>query len=575
MKVSGVFLLCFVLLSPYLGAQDMDVMQGVQRRDTTETLAPLDLNEIPDDIEEEEEVRDSSSQVISLSRQELIDSLEYRFNLEKERLEANFRTSYEYRLSRAVDSIRLSIADQINTLEDEIARLRQSRETDSTLHIPAALQKERDSLFTEIQSLKEELSSIGARPESLYSREDLEREQALYQYLLTLIEEESESRFFWKNEELPELKINELSLYLETYLPDLNSGEVLIRLGRVYEDQKATDKAKLTYLKYLFYFPESSNLSYIKEQIRKLAEKYPDSRDSILYDYLSDDYRKSIQGSPRFKVIRAMADLGYPGGETLFDREMRQYQVESRYNRNIDKALYWYAEILQDQKLSRSAIWQLEKIIKVYPESPMVPRAMFTSAEIYRHNLKDSRTALETLKTLSDRFPEHNLAPAALLMRGDIYEKEMKDQVAALTEYEQVQDRYAASRDAVAALKNMGRIYQSLSKSPELALKQYTKIKNDYGMYSDDAADAIVTIAGLHEKQGDYSMAVEEIEELYNRYPDYTEVADQLLKAAGFLEKQLSNPDKAITFYEIIVSEYPDTSASSKARKALNKLQKE
>jgi TolA-binding protein len=574
MKVSSVLLCIIVILSNFLLAQDMDVLQGIQRTDTSGTLTPLELDEIPDSIKREGG-NDTSSQIISQSRQELIDSLEYRFNLEKERLEANFKTSYEYRLSRAVDSIRLSIADQINVLEDEINRLRRSQRSDSTVHIPSTFKKERDSLFTELQTLKREVRPADPVSASVYSTEDLKREQALYQYLLELVEQKSESRFFWKNRELAELKKAELSLYLEKYLPDLNSGEVLIRLARVYQDEKEGDAAKLTYLKYLFYFPESSNLSYISEQVHKLAEKYPNPRDSILYDYLSDEYRNTLQGCTRFKVIRAMADLGYADGEPLFDREMHRYQVESPDDENIDRTLFWYAEMLHERKMFRSAIWQLEKIIKVYPGSSYIPRAIYYAAEIIRKDLKESRTALEKLKTLAEKYPEDKLAPKALLMRGDIYEKDMKDPVAALTEYESVQSQYAGKREAIEALNNMGRIYQTLSKSPELALKQYGKIKKEYAFYPVDAAKAMIVIAGLYEKQGNYSEAVQEIEELYKRYPEYTKVADQLLKAAGFLEKQLSNPDKAITLYEILVSEYPETPASAKAAKALNKLQKD
>jgi TolA-binding protein len=127
----------------------------------------------------------------------------------------------------------------------------------------------------------------------------------------------------------------------------------------------------------------------------------------------------------------------------------------------------------------------------------------------------------------------------------------------------------------VTALKNMGRIYQTLSKSSELAFKQYEIIKNEYASFYSDAADAMITIAHLYEANGEFRKAVVEIRELYERYPEYEKTPDQLLKAGGFLEKELADGDGAIEIYTILITQYPETKASEKARKALAKLQKE
>lgn len=573
MKRSNVLYVWIVILPILLMAQDMDVMEGIQRRDTSRTLAPLDLNEIPDEIERTSE-QESAESVNDESHQALIDSLENRFNLEKERLEANFRTSYEYRLTRAVDSIRMSIAGQISAMEEEIERLQQ-QSTDSLPQVDPSYLQERDSLLEEIRSLEESLSDVRDKAVPAYSPDEIKKEQAFYQYLLQLMEQKSNGQFLLKDTEIPDLKKRELSLYLEMYLPDLNSSEVMIRLARVYEDLKEAEAAKLSYLKYLFYFPESTNLTYIKEQIQKLTDTYPAKHDTLLSGYLNDETRQALEGCTRYKYIRALADIGYPGCESLFDREIASFQKEAGTEDRVDMALIWYADILKNRKLYKSAISQLQKVVMVYPGSPNIPRALFNMAEIYRDNLKESRTALEHLRKLSQNYKENPLAPRALIVSGEIHEKDLKDPVAALTEYEKVPTTYPGTIHAVTALKNMGRIYQSLSKSSELAFKQYELIKKDYASFRKDAAEAMVTIAGLYESQGEFRAAVEEIRELYNRYPEYKKVPDQLLKAAGFLEKQLVDTEEAGETYDIIITQYPETKASEKARKALGKLQKE
>ncbi|MCD6235294.1 MAG: tetratricopeptide repeat protein [Candidatus Marinimicrobia bacterium] len=572
MKRSNVLLMGFFILGSFLSGQDIDVMDGIQRLDTTRALAPLDLDEIPDKIENtsgQESAEDDAWQ------KALIDSLEYRFNLEKERMAANFKTSYRYKLNQAVDSIRLSIAEQIKALEEEIEALRQ-QERDRAGQVSPDYQSEKDSLLTVIRHLRESLSTVKDQTDDPFIPEEIKREQAFYQYLLQLMEEKSSgSLFFLKNTELPELQKRELSLYLDMYLPVLNSSEVLIRLSRVYEDQKEPRLAKLTYLKYLFYFPESANLTYIKEQIKLLMETYPDPRDTLLSAYLKDETRESMEGSTLFKYIRAIADIGYPGCEPLFEKEILRFQKESQVGDRVDRALIWYADILKNQKRYKSAVSQLQKVVTVYPESPEVPVAIYNMAEIYRNYLKESGTAFEKFRGISIKYPESKLAPRAILMSGEIQEKDLKDPVAALTEYEKIPTAYPGNRYAVTALKNMGRIYQTLSKSSELAFKQYEIIKNEYASFYSDAAEAMITIAGLHVAGGEYRKAVEEIRELYERYPEYDKTPDQLIKAGRFLEKELADREGAIEIYTILITQYPETKASEKARKALAKLQKE
>ena len=573
-KKYAIVIMLFVL-GAMLTAQNIDAMQGIQRRDTSATLVPLDLDQIPDQIDVE--IHDTEAEKWdTVARQAVIDSMEYIFNLEKERLEANFRTSYEYRLSRAVDSIQISIGEKISGLEDEINELRSQEGESPSVIADERVVDQRDSLLIELKKMQKLMEKISGEIISGYSQDEIQFEQAHYQYLLKLMEQkESGSFILRRTSELTDLKKSELNLYLEKYLPDMNSGEILIRLARVYEDQKEGHAAKLIYLKYLFYFPHSSNQLYIKEQILKLTDAYKSPRDSILISYLLDDYRASLPGSPRFQYILALTDMGFPEGLAFMDSEVKFYLKESDPDEHGDLMILWYSDILRIRGQYTTALWQKEKIITVYPDSPYIPKALMEAAHICRHDLKDGKGALEKLQTLVETYPDHELAPEALIIRGDIFEADLKDKIAALTEYEKIVNGYKGSLQAIEALNNMGRIYQTLSKSPDLALKQYERIKKEYSQNRSNAAQAMIKIAGIYETQGDFSKAVKEREELYSLYPEFKDVPAQLLKAAVLADKKLGKTDKAIELYELILNRYPESSQSANAKKVLAKLQKE
>jgi tetratricopeptide (TPR) repeat protein len=563
-----------LLLSVILTAQSMDALQGIQRRDTSDNLIPLDLDQIPDQINESEFVSEPRIQS-NVSLQAVIDSMEYIFNLEKERLEANFKTSYEYRLNRAVDSIRLSVADKISTLQNEINELRNLGSEGPAIVVDENIVFQRDSLATELEKLRKTMEKLSGEIITGYTYDEILQERLHYQYLLKLMDQKEAGSFFLrKTNELSDLKKRELNLYLDKYLPDMNSGEILIRLARVYEDQKDGHAAKLIYLKYLFYFPHSTNMSYIKEQILKLTDAYQSPRDSLLLSYLPDEYRASLPGSPRFKYIHALIDMGYPEGLAFTDTEIRQYLKETEPDEFGDLAILWYSDILRDRGLYTTALWQKEKIIAVYPDSPHIPKAIMDAASIYRRDLKDSKSALEKLQSLVEKYPDHELTPEALIIRGDIFETDQKDKIAALAEYEKIISNYKSTNQAITALNNMGRIYQTLSKNPDLALKQYERIKSDYPGFRSDAAQAMIKIAGIYENQGEFSKAVKESEELHTLYPEFKDVPAQLIKAAVMAEKKMGKADKAMELYELIITQYPETSESANAKKALAKLQK-
>ncbi|MDD5582829.1 MAG: tetratricopeptide repeat protein [Candidatus Marinimicrobia bacterium] len=571
MRYLKIYGFAFFVLISFLYAQDIDVMKGIQRRDTTRTLAPMELDEIPDYIGEPTETSEADSE---LWRKTMIDSLENQFSREKERLETNFQTTYEYKLSRAIDSIRFSLAYQIQALESEVQHLR-NQVPDTVEIIYSSYQQERDSLLHEIVALKKMLISLKAPTISAYSPDALKREQAYYTYLFDLMKEEKDTRFLLKADELSEIKEKELWLYLDIYFPDLNSGEVLIQLARVYEDEHKISAAKLTYLKYLFFFPDSVNRSYIKKQIEILIERDPDPHDILLSEYLMDTRMNALEGSPHYLYLRAMADIGYPDCEFLFEREIRRFQQEEENPNHVSQALIWFADMLTRQKHYQLAISQLKKVVTVYPESSYIPQALYMMAGIYRNNLGESQKAADIYEQIRVEYPKNFYAPKALLIRASIQEKEMKDFVAALSDYEKVVANYPGTLYAVEALKNMGRIYRTLSKSSDLAIRQYETIKREYGFYWQEAAEAMITLAELYEEKGDYDHAVKEILELYERYPNYEKVPNQLLKAASLREEKLGDKKGAKEIYTIVIAQYPETRASEKARKVLAKVEKE
>lgn len=85
--------------------------------------------------------------------------------------------------------------------------------------------------------------------------------------------------------------------------------------------------------------------------------------------------------------IRAYIEGDFPIATTHF----RRYLAAQPQNGQTPKALYWLGESLYNQRKYADALLQYETILRDYPGSPEVPRALYRGAQVYRKLGETSR----------------------------------------------------------------------------------------------------------------------------------------------------------------------------------------
>ncbi len=74
-------------------------------------------------------------------------------------------------------------------------------------------------------------------------------------------------------------------------------------------------------------------------------------------------------------------------------------------------ALYKLGGWLNETGKTKEAVGTYNRLVKAYPDSPMLPKAYFRAAQVFNDRLMNPDRARKILKGLLNKFPDHEIAP--------------------------------------------------------------------------------------------------------------------------------------------------------------------
>ena len=106
------------------------------------------------------------------------------------------------------------------------------------------------------------------------------------------------------------------------------------------------------------------------------------------------------------------------------------------------------------------ALENYQAVVDTYPNSPLVPEALYAVGSIYQTNKRDMTKAIEYYKKVATQFPDHATASSSLFLVGYLYNNELKNVDSARAAYESFIRRYPTSpmiSSAKFELENLGK----------------------------------------------------------------------------------------------------------------------
>ena len=74
-------------------------------------------------------------------------------------------------------------------------------------------------------------------------------------------------------------------------------------------------------------------------------------------------------------------------------------------------ALFKLGGWLNETGKTEAAVGTYNRLVKAYPDSPMLPKAYFRAAQIFNDRLMNPDRARKILKGLLNKYPDHEIAP--------------------------------------------------------------------------------------------------------------------------------------------------------------------
>jgi TolA-binding protein len=326
--------------------------------------------------------------------------------------------------------------------------------------------------------------------------------------------------------------MTDLLRYFYEY-PGAASSEEARKLFAGLVEKKADKKLKPVLLEFSGAVETGDTAGRLAVMLQKVSAK----AGVFLYEPLLGEYRSFFRRFP-----------GYPGTDMLLLSLADLHRAKGEY----EKARLSY-----------------QKLIAVYPSSPLLARAKLSLADTLADDIGDRAAAVASYQDIAASLPGTDEAWAAYKRLPALAEK-IKNFKLAVETYEKIIELYPDKVEAYRAYKDEARVLREELDKPAGAVAVLKRLADKYK--GEKAIEALFLAAEIYRK--DLKDAAGELG-MYDRiaadYPADPQAPKALLEAGKVCEDN-KNLEKAREYYSAVTGKYPQDPLAKKAQKRIDGL---
>ncbi|HWP50006.1 MAG TPA: tetratricopeptide repeat protein [Candidatus Limnocylindrales bacterium] len=338
-------------------------------------------------------------------------------------------------------------------------------------------------------------------------------------------------------------------------------------LAESYRKQELYPEALQAYQTLIDRYPSSLLQAEARFQIAKVLEllkKYPEAvaayiqfskkfSDHPLAPKALWDSARLLEEQHSFKItLETYRNLqrSYPysfWAAQAYKREKEIYAqyptLEPEWN---DQELYQEGERLYNLNLFSQAQETLNRLIKKFPESPFLEKALLLSGKI-AYNLRENEEALKIFENFLTRYTQNKEIPRVLNLMARIYLR-MENGDKFLTIYQKLNTTYPHDKWTLDTLYLLGTFYEENQQNFKKALSTY-EIFLKRSPRGPRQEDALWRSAWIYYRSGEYQKSRNILIELIRKYP-HSYYYEEALYWAGRASEKLRDWRKAVEFFQ-------------------------
>ncbi|MBI4350930.1 MAG: tetratricopeptide repeat protein [Elusimicrobia bacterium] len=367
-----------------------------------------------------------------------------------------------------------------------------------------------------------------------------------------------------RNEDVLELALPQLEDWLARNPEHPAAGEAQFLKAALHHKLGDHKSALLGLLKYFQVYPRGSSLEDAKKLFTEILVTKADKK---LRPVLEGAAALPEGGAAAANVSALLEKLSAQAGEAYYEpltAEFRVFFNSYPDHAKSDSLRLALADLHRSKGRHLAARLDYEKLIQLYPSSPLLPGAKLSLGGVLAENLKDYDRAIGVYQDIAASFPGTDEAWTAYGRLPALAEKQKKYGLAAEL-YEKIIELYPDKSAALNSYKAEARLLrEDLKKFPE-AVAVLNRLADKYKGESVKCIDALLLAAEICRK--DMKDAECEVK-MYDRIAGEYEAdpqAPKALYAAGDVYSKAKDGEKAREYYQKVLEKYPDNPLSKKA----------
>ena len=322
-------------------------------------------------------------------------------------------------------------------------------------------------------------------------------------------------------------------------------------------------------LRYFYEYPGAPSAELAQKLFQATVEKKADKK---LKPALLELGAASETGDTPARLSMMLQKVSAQAGQFLYEPLLREYRDFFRRYPGFaggDMLTLALADLHRAKGEYLAARLTYERLIAVYPASPLLARAKVTLADTLADNLKDYAGALTVYQEVALMFPgtqeawtAYSRLPA-LAERKDLFEL-------AVEIYEKIITLYPDREEAYSSFTAEARVLREELKNPAGAIVVLGRLADKYK--GERAIEALFLAAEIARKDlKDLAAEVPLYDRIVAEYPADPQ-APRALFAAGEAYEKAKSYEKAREYYSTVAGKYSEDPLAKKAQKRIDGL---
>lgn len=369
-----------------------------------------------------------------------------------------------------------------------------------------------------------------------------------------------------------EAAMEELAVFVRRYPAASQAPEAMLLLAGLRQKSGDWQPATASLLRLLYEYPETKVGLRAKSDFLTIVDK----KASRKHRQVLNDLVKLPEGTDKADRLSALwRKLAEQAPDALYEpvaAEIRDFTVRFPEHKDGDKLQAALAGLHAANDKPAAAMLSWRKLLALFPESPLRPRAQMAVGDLYADSLRDPKKAIDAYQELVEKYPKAAEVQAALERSAQLFDDKLRQYALAVEMHERIVTLFPKTPASLKALKSVAKLQRDRLGSPGDAVKTLSRLSSMHG--GQDGVDALLQAADFAKRDlKDPARQAELLRKVSDDYAGAKESPQALYDAAAVYEDVLKDGKKAMELYKEVSSKFPSHKLAKKADERVAKLE--